>query len=121
MALLREGDIIELDDTHWVYTQVPQHFLYSNRRGNWTLAKGEIQLTGQFEYLQGRYVVTKTRMAGGGTGHGAFDVCPDGHEVTCVKVSGEQEVSFYQTGAFTCMIRDIEPVGRAELKWVDPT
>jgi hypothetical protein len=117
--LLQEGDIIELNEHHKVYALVPKHFLYGNRRGDFTLAHGEVHLGSEnFDYLRGRYIVTKTVMDGGGTGHGPHDVYPDGHHVYCESLDGSQRVDFYQSGCFTCMIVNIEPVGRAEKKWV---
>jgi hypothetical protein len=56
-------------------------------------------------------------MNGGGPGHN--DHYPDGHHVYCVKADATQsKVDFYQTGAFTAMIPEIEPVGRAIQRWV---
>ena len=53
------------------------------------------------------YVVTNTAMTGGGTGHGAGDVYPDGHRVTARKILRKDTLGdkkeFYQTGAFNGM------------------
>ena len=62
--------------------------------------------------------MTHITFDGGGTGHGAHDVYPDGHHVHCVHENGKHNIDFYQSGAFTAMIKDIVPVGRAELKMV---
>ena len=71
---LKEGDIIELRPGHTVYADVPEHFVYDNRRGSWALTHHDVTLGGQFDFLCGRYVVYKTVMGGGGTGgHGAGD------------------------------------------------
>lgn len=119
IVLLEEGDVIELTSEHTVYAQIPKHFAYSNHKGDFSLIKERVKLVGDFEYLQGTYVVTKTQYAGGGTGHGAHDVYPDGWEVTCVNTDDNTTiVSFYQTGSFTAMIEDIKPIGKAKLKWV---
>lgn len=59
----------------------------------------------------GSYVVLKTAYEGGGTGMGPHDVYPDGHHVYAKKLknngfwdSNGQEIDFYQSGCFTCMI-----------------
>lgn len=117
--LLQEGDLIVLGNEHKVYADVPKHFLYGNYRGDFTLGHGEAHLgNDNFDYLRGKYIVTKTVMDGGGTAHGPHDVYPNGHHVFCESIDGKHKVDFYQTGCFTCMIVNIEPIGRAEKKWV---
>lgn len=59
------------------------------------------------------YAVLSTTMTGGGTGHGPYDIFPDGHEVTAVllpsisskptKPSGGK-IRFYQSGCFNQMV-----------------
>jgi len=116
--MLKEGDVIELKAGMKVYADVPEHFVYSNRRGVYTLTHHDIVLGGQFDYLCGTYIVYKTAYDGGGTGHGPHDVFPDGHHVFCVKADDDSvKVDFYQSGRFTAMIEDIKPCGRATLKW----
>lgn len=115
---LQEGDVIELFDGHRVYADVPEHFIYANRKGRFSLAHGLITIGGEFSYFAGRYVVTKTTMDGGGTGHGPHDVYPNGHHVFCENVDDRsRKVDFYQSGSFTAMIQEIKPVGRATLRW----
>lgn len=116
---LKEGDIIELTEEHTVYAYVPKHFVYDNYKGDFELTKTNVSLKGELSYLQGKYVVTKTAMTGGGTGHGPHDVYPDGHKVTCESTDDNKRiVSFYQSGCFTAMITDIKPIGKAKLSWV---
>jgi hypothetical protein len=118
--MLSEGDIIELKDGHKVYANVPEHFLYANRKGSFKLSRGEATIGGEFSYLAGRYVVYKTASDGGGTGHGPNDVYPDGHHVFCEKLDDRSvKVDFYQSGCFTAMIENIEPVGKASRSWVE--
>lgn len=117
-SLLKEGDVIKLTSKHTVEAMVPRHFLYENCKGDYTLNKGSVRLKDDFEYLQGLYIVTRTEMTGGGTGHGRHDVYPDGHKVTCISEDGEHEVSFYQTGCFKNMIEKIKVGGRAKQIWV---
>lgn len=127
MGLLKEGDVIRLKKGHRVYTQLPKHFLYDNTKGDWELARGEVTvgeprgdlLTGFFE---GDYIVVKTTKDGGGTGHGPHDVYPDGHHVWCEKIMPERnhgtiKIEFFQSGSFTCMIPEIEPIGHAQCTW----
>ncbi|GAB0154560.1 hypothetical protein [Marinobacterium sp. BA1] len=114
---LQEGDVIELTANHRVYAEVPCHFVYANKKGDFSLTQHDVQLSGDFDYLQGKYIVTKTEMTGGGTGHGANDAFPDGHKVTCKREDGKYTVSFYQSGCFTAMIKDITPIAEATLQW----
>ena len=117
---LKEGDIIELKEGHSVYAKIPEHFVYSNRKGSFKLVRSKVDIGGEFAYLAGRYVVYKTTYDGGGTGHGPHDVYPDGHHVFCERIDNRSvKVDFYQSGAFTAMIKDIEPVGHAKLQWVE--
>lgn len=65
----------------------------------------------------GEYEVYQTLSNGGGYGGGGF--CPDsvpypnGWHVYCHKVDNPSvKVDFYQTGCFTAMIEDIEPINR---------
>lgn len=69
---------------------------------------------------KGDYVVEETAMTGGGTGHGPYDIYPDGHRVTARRLnrdgtynSRNRQVEFYQTGSFSGMIepKHIERVG----------
>ena len=116
--MLKEGDVIEIKEGHEVYAAVPKHFVYSNRKGCYDLTHHAITVGGEFAYFAGKYIVVKTNSEGGGTGHGPHDVYPDGHRVYCVKADDSTvKVDFYQTGSFTAMIKDIEPIGRAKLEW----
>lgn len=118
--MLAEGDIVEIKEGCKVYALVPQHFLYANKKGDFSLAKGEAVVGKELAYLAGRYVVYKTAMEGGGTGMGPHDVYPDGHHVYCEKLDDpSQKIDFYQSGSFTAMLPDLKPVGRAERRWVD--
>ena len=116
--MLQEGDVIELKAGMKVYANIPEHFVYENRKGSFSLTRHDVILGGEFEYLCGKYIVYKTTFDGGGTGHGVNDVYPDGHHVFCMKADDENvKVDFYQSGCFTAMIENIEPVGKATLKW----
>lgn len=89
------------------------------KKGSFSLTRTDVRLGGEFDYLRGKYIVYKTSEDGGGTGHGRYDVYPDGHHVFCFKEDDETvQVDFYQTGCFTAMIEDIEPIGKAKMKWV---
>lgn len=115
--LLKKGDVIELTKGHPVYADVPEHFLYKNRRGIFKMDHGTVRIADELDYFVGRYVVLRTAMDGGGTGHGPGDVYPDGHHVFCERIAAPHlKVDFYQTGSFTAMIEDIEVVGTATEK-----
>lgn len=117
--LLQSGDIFELKTGHTVYSEIPAHFVYSNRQGCFDLSKADIKV-GEFKngldtvYLKGKYVVLKTAKQGGSTGH---DPYPDGHCVYAQKMDSKEkiEVHFYQTGCFTAMNLDIKPLNRGEV------
>ena len=118
ILMLQEGDVIELNDGMKVYAMVPEHFVYSNRRGSLKLTHHDVKIGGELDYLAGKYVVTKTIMDGGGTGRGPHDVYPNGHHVFCVNIDDENtKIDFYQSGFFTAIIENIEPIGKAKLKW----
>lgn len=125
-VLLKEGDIIELKKGHKVYASIPEKFVFENTPKSKKLTQTEVTIGEDrkgfnTDYLAGRYGVVKTTMEGGGTGMGPHDVFPDGHHVTCRKMlrNGKfgESVSFFQTGCFTAMIEEIEPVGRFKIKY----
>lgn len=116
--MLKEGDVIELVAGDKVYADIPEHFVYSNRRGSFTLTHHDVIIGGEFDYLAGRYVVFKTCSDGGGTGHGPHDVYPDGHHVWCERLGDRQtQVDFYQSGSFTAMLPNKTAVGTAVRVW----
>ncbi len=114
---LKMGDVIELGAEHIVNTKVPEHFLYTNRKGSFDLANGQIKLCGDYEYLAGIYVVTHTVFDGGGKCHN--DEYPNGHHVHCEKVDDRKcHVDFYQSGCFTTLNENVPVIGRATRVWV---
>jgi hypothetical protein len=119
--MLEEGDIIELKEGHYIYANIPEHFLFANRKGSFELARGEVTISGEFMYLAGRYVVYKTTEDGGGSGMGSHDQYPNGHHVFCERLDDRSvKVDFYQSGSFTAMLPDLQPVAKAVRRWVDP-
>ena len=115
--LLQSGDIIELVDGHTVYAEIPAHYAYSNRKGDFSLVRGQARIGGELAYIAGLYVVTHVAKDGGGSGSGPGDVYPDGHHVHCERTYDRRKVDFYQTGAFSALIPEIEIVGKAELRY----
>ena len=114
---LKKGDVIELKLGHTVYTDLPESLVFSNCRSSKEFTHHDIKIDGAFLYLAGKYAVIETKMDGGGTGMGARDIFPDGHHVFCQSLEDpELKVDFYQSGAFTAMITDIVPVGKASKK-----
>lgn len=69
----------------------------------------------------GKWVVTRTEMSGGGTGHGPGDVFPDGWCVDLFNPATEETRYFYQSGSFRswAMLREDEYtiVGKAKQYW----
>lgn len=132
--LLAEGDVFELEKGDTVYMRLPAHFAYMNAVGVFDematteVTVGESHNGMLTEWMLGEYVVTKTVHDGGGTGHGAHDIYPDGHHVYAERFLGAKEmrseqprwkIDFYQTGAFTAMItRPIKVIGKAKAFWV---
>jgi len=117
--LLEEGDIIRLEAGHKVYADIPKHFVYSNCRGVWDLCHHEVVIGGEHDYLTGDYVVYRAYSGGGSTGGGmnGHDDWPDGWHVFAERADGVK-VDFYQSGCFTAMIREIQPIGHATRRWV---
>jgi len=115
----KEGDIILIKKGDKVQTLIPEHFLYSNRRGNFTLTEGVITIDDEFDYLCGEYVVYKTTFDGGGTGHGPHDIYPNGHHVWCEKLDdSKRKINFYQSGCFIHCNGYFEPVGKAKIQYI---
>jgi len=115
---LEEGDVIELVEGYTVYADVPEHFLYSNRKGIFKFGHGEVTIRGELSYLAGTYIVYKTTMGGGGTAHGPGDIYPDGHHVFCIRLYDHTvRVDFYQSGAFRALLPDVKVKARAAQQW----
>jgi len=112
--LLKEGDIIEIKQGDTIRTEVPKHFLYSGKKGNFTLAKETITICGELSYLAGEYMVTDAFKENGAM----FD--KNGWHVFCVKKYDNRQIKidFYQTGATETVIKDIKPVGRTTLQYL---
>lgn len=74
-----------------------------------------------FVLNEGEFVVINTSFQGGGTGMGSHDVYPNGHFVRAKRlINGEitpksDEITFYQSGAFTAMITDVKPIRHMKL------
>jgi len=114
---LQVGNIVNIGPPMDVYSEVPSHFLYHNRVGDWSLSKGHIKVS-DFPHMIGKYVVVEAKLHGGGTGHGPHDIYPDGWHVVLEKMDNDWvKVDFYQSGSFTCVHRDVEVVGNAKMTW----
>ncbi len=115
--LLEEGDVIRIKNGHCVYAEIPERLAYSNMKQSSRMTRSEAKVSGELSYLAGEYTVYKTATEGGGTGHGPWDVYPDGHHVYAERNDGTK-IDFYQTGCFTAMIPRISPVGKSVRKWL---
>ena len=114
MKLLKEGDVFELKEGT-VYARVPKHFLYANYNGVFDeFDEGPVNIKElNLTYLQGTYTVHHTSFDGGGSTIKDGDY-PNGHHVWCRKIDDEKtRVHFYQTGSFTAMIFNIEPISES--------
>jgi len=116
--LLKEGDLIRIVEGHKVRAQVPEKLVYNNRKDSDSLTWHGVVVGEQFKDIAGEYIVDKTALEGGGTGHGRHDVYPDGHHVYCFKVDDPSErIDFYQSGCFNTLVKDIKPIGKAKKSW----
>jgi len=84
----------------------------------------------KFVLDEGEFVVIRTAMEGGGSGHGAGDTYPDGHHVFCKRLNADgtyndkgTEINFYQSGCFTGTIlpKDISVIRIQPKKLVNIT
>lgn len=112
--MLHKGDVIELKKGMTVYTEIPETFAYSNRKGSFKLTTTDVEIGKGFEnWLEGEYIVVETNIGDGGTGHGRHDTYPDGYRVFCEKTNNRDiKCNFYQSGCFTAMIKDIKAINR---------
>jgi len=118
LPLLQEGDVILIRKGMEVYTEIPQVLVYplDEQDDPWKLVQEFVKVERHLSFLVGRYIVVKTTMDGGS--NQSLDYYPDGHHVHCVKVDNANiKISFYQTGCFNGIIKDIKPIGKAKLTW----
>lgn len=71
------------------------------------------------------FVVERAEMTGGGTGHGAHDVYPDGWNIAARRLHQDgtynpkgEVINFYQSGSFTGLIPEVEVVDRMKMVFV---
>jgi hypothetical protein len=127
MTNLKEGQIIEITKAKVYVSNFPEMFLRDNGDFSMRLTSGELEIGTTQRGLDttifsGDYIVTKTAY-GGGSGPGSRDEFPDGHRVWAKRiyknlngdrVVSEFEISFYQSGCFTCMIEKPKVVGNGK-------
>lgn len=122
--LLRVGDVFEVKRGDNIEALVPKHLVYTGKQGDWSLTRATVTVDGELVYLAATYIVTRTAMSGGGTGHGPHDIYPDGHHVTAIQADNrDNSIGFYQSGCFnTLWDREPEVIGTATQEWVwEPT
>lgn len=108
---LKKGDIINIKKGHTVYANIPEHFVYVNRKGIFNMTRTNVLIEGDFDYFAGEYLVVQTILDGGGTGHGPNDTYPNGHHVFCKRSdNNDVMIDFYQSGCFNAMITNITPI-----------
>jgi len=68
------------------------------------------------------FVVERTAMKGGGTGHGGYDTYPDGWHVEARALDkngtydpGKKTIGFYQDGFFLNMIEEVKVIGKMKM------
>jgi hypothetical protein len=76
---------------------------------------------------EARFVVERTAMDGGGTGHGPNDVFPDGWHVEARRLNPDgrynpraEKIEFYQSGCFNCMVPQVEVLGKMRQNFETP-
>lgn len=121
MALLKEGDVIEIKRGMTVYADLPERLIYSNRKRSKKYVNIAVKVD-NYEYLAGRYIVYKTVEDGGGESlePSGMTYIPDEYHVFCFKVGDEKlKIDFYQTGFYEGLITSnrIKPVGKAKCTW----
>jgi hypothetical protein len=137
--MLKEGDIFEMKQGNCFYVKkFPKAFLCDNGDFDFSPHTGEIWIDGLRRGLDtsifiGRYIVVKTTVEGGGHqlemgSANNWSEMPDGHRVWAKKIvksmfSGKSvvskfEISFYQSGHFTCMNPDIEAISAGKIEYV---
>ena len=109
--LLQVGDVFEMEAEYKVRTYMPQ----TDPDEEWLLTD---VIVGNVQHLYGEFVVVETRMWGGGTNRPHPDD-PDGHQVLCEKKNTRAiKVTFYQTGRFHNLNKNIVPTGKVSIAWV---
>lgn len=95
-----------------------QFSAYHNRDGR---TVEDIVETGSFDASRAdaEFIVERTVMDGGGTGHGKHDVFPDGWHVYARRLGRErqyypqaEQIQFYQSGCFNCVVPEVRVVGK---------
>ncbi len=132
-AQLQVGDVFALNAGEKIYASVPSNCVYSNvtsktdkSRTTHDIRVGEDVSNGHNTFKTkkyiGQYVVTETRMEGGGTAM-FNDYYPNGWHVKAKKLDANgtyndtaEEISFYQSGAFTAMIETKEVIRKMKRK-----
>jgi len=100
---LNYGDLFMLELNDDVYTRINN-------------CKREIRISLLPHLAKGACVVTNTAMNGGGQSYdGGY---PDGYHVYAEHMDTGTKFDFYQSGCFTCMIKNRKPIGTARQKWV---
>lgn len=135
---LHIGDVFSIVEGDVVYAKIPEKFVYVNsKKGTLTdhdIKVGESlkssyypkEIMYTYDYV-GDYVVTSAIFTGGGGGMGmnGYESYSDGWKVYAKKLKNGKwddkglEISFYQSGSFTAMIkRKIPVIKRMKLKFV---
>jgi hypothetical protein len=121
--ILKTGDVIYLNNGVKVYAKVKEKFFYTNKWLSDKLSNQEIYIgelykadvEDSFIADEGEYVVFKTEK------HCARQSYGNSYKIFCKKLKNGiydengQEVSFYQNGSFTCVVKDISPIRKMRM------
>lgn len=132
LKTLKVGDVFALTAGMQAYVTIPEKFVFSNTPDSEQLTTTNVTIgevrnpNGKKSSLDtavfvGEYVVEATEFSGGGTAM-FNDVYPDGHKVTARKLTNDGKynrsgrvVSFYQSGCFNAMNRDVPVVRQMKM------
>lgn len=112
--MLKEGDVIMLNNGDKVYADIPEALIYSESACIWDIMVHAVINIGDYGFQAGKYIVYKEIMEGGSE----FSGYPDGHHVFCVNAECDRiKVDFYESGCFAFMLKEKEVIGRAKQIW----
>lgn len=114
MCNLSIGDIIEIQEGHEIYSDIPMHFLYENQKGNFETEHHYFKVEVDTLYYAGKYIVT-----GVDTKERTYIDCIKAAEDEYFEDSEvELRINFYLgSSGRHGTIEKIEPIGKAKLTW----
>lgn len=102
----RNHTLLSLERGAYVHSTKTERMKATDGKGDWTRRVEQVSDEHACDWLRTRAVwnITNICYKGGGTGHGRFDVYPDGLHVSAICPERKELIEFYVTGCFTCQI-----------------